>query len=236
MARSQHLVATDSLVSTRTKIYSVASARKNPVVLLGLLFAFLCVGGFSVNGAEKPQPAQIKLVAPGIWQIRFGKPEALTPSHFQTSPAMKENLKMLPGVENPSLDVNKIHFEVSDQGCVVQIPLEANETIYGFGLNTALFDMTQTEKGHTGRRVFLKPTDHPENELGESHAPVPFYCSSGGYGVFVDTARFASFYTGNVASPEKSARKINAGRSARGKGSRCLHLCRANDVGRGQTV
>jgi alpha-D-xyloside xylohydrolase len=198
-------VATGLFVPTRTRIYSVACAWKKPVAILGLFLAFLCEGaGLSVNAAERTQPAQIKLVAPGIWRIRFGKPEALTPSHFQTSPAAKENLKTLPGVENPSLDVNKIRFEVSSQGCVVRIPLGADETIYGFGLNTALFDMTQTDKGHTGRRVFLKPTDHPENELGESHAPVPFYCSSGGYGVFVDTARFASFYTGNVSPREKS--------------------------------
>ena len=32
-----------------------------------------------------------------------------------------------------------------------------------------------------------------------SHAPVPFYVSSRGYGVYVDTARYAWIYTGNVA-------------------------------------
>jgi alpha-D-xyloside xylohydrolase len=59
--------------------------------------------------------------------------------------------------------------------------------------------MTQTENSHNGRRIFLKPTDHPENDLGESHAPVPFFVSTRGYGVFVDSARFVTVYTGNVA-------------------------------------
>jgi alpha-D-xyloside xylohydrolase len=77
--------------------------------------------------------------------------------------------------------------------------MNPDESIYGFGLHTKLFDLTQTKDSHAGRRVVLKPTDEPENDLAESHAPVPFYVSSRGYGVFVDTARFASFYTGNVA-------------------------------------
>ncbi len=75
----------------------------------------------------------------------------------------------------------------------------SGESIYGLGLSTKLFDLTQTKGRQTGRRVFLKPTDSPENDLGESHAPAPFFVSSKGYGVFVDTARFASFYTGDAA-------------------------------------
>ncbi|MGH7952899.1 MAG: TIM-barrel domain-containing protein, partial [Limisphaerales bacterium] len=93
-------------------------------------------------------------------------------------------------------------------GCSLRLPMKSGESIYGLGLHTELFDMTQTEHGQTGRRVFLKPTDKPENDLGESHAPVPFYVSSEGYGIFVDTARFASFYTGDV-SPAGGAAETN---------------------------
>jgi alpha-D-xyloside xylohydrolase len=87
------------------------------------------------------------------------------------------------------------------------------ENIYGFGLHTELFDLTQNGAGHAGRQIFLKPTDKPENDLGESHAPAPFYVSSEGYGVFVDTARFASFYTGNVA-PETGPEEKGSGGEA----------------------
>lgn len=90
------------------------------------------------------------------------------------------------------MDLSKIGFQVSDRGCSLELPMKSDENIYGFGLHTELFQMG-------GRRVFLKPTDTPENDLGESHAPAPFYVSSEGYGVFVDTARFASFYIGNVS-------------------------------------
>ena len=97
------------------------------------------------------------------------------------------------------MNLAEISFQVSDRGCSVLLPMTVGESIYGLGLHTELFDLTQTKGHETGRRIFLKPTDSPENELGESHAPVPFYVSSRGYGVFVDTARFASFYIGDVS-------------------------------------
>jgi alpha-D-xyloside xylohydrolase len=105
--------------------------------------------------------------------------------------------KMKPDPRIP-FDPSEIVFDVSDRGCSVCLPMNRQESIYGFGLHTELFDMTQSKDGQTGRRVVLAPTDMPENDLGESHAPVPFYVSSEGYGIFVDTARFASFYTGDV--------------------------------------
>lgn len=171
----------------------------------------LLAGSFQVSGAESSRAGvKAELVAPGIWRIRLGKPEKFTPTFFRTTPIDKEHLKSLPEVVQMPLDIRKINFQTSGHGCAVCLPMTADESVYGFGLNTELFDMTQTAKGHTGRRVILKPTDHPENDLGESHAPVPFYVSSAGYGVFVDTARFASFYTGN-ASPVGAAVKNEGG-------------------------
>lgn len=70
--------------------------------------------------------------------------------------------------------------------------MEKEEQIYGFGLTPTLFNMT-------GRRVNLRPTDAPENPRGESHAPVPFYVSTSGYGVFIDTARYTQFFCGPPA-------------------------------------
>ncbi len=171
--------------------------------LMCFSLALTCGAEMRAQAAEGP-----KLVAPGVWRIHLGQTEKFTPSRFQEVPPDKKGLESLPAIDQPPLGLKGIQFEVSNRGCAVTLPMEADETIYGFGLNTEVFDMTQTDKGHTGRRVVLKPTDHPENDLGESHAPVPFYCSSRGYGVFVDTARFASFYTGNaIAKPAIGAKK-----------------------------
>ena len=169
--------------------------------------ALLLAGRFQAASAEPHHPVpNAELVAPGIWRIRLGQPEEFTPSRFRTAPVDEEHLNTLPLAGKMPFGAGDINFQVSSQGCAVRLPMVADENIYGFGLNTELFDLAQTADGHTGRRVFLKPTDHPENDLGESHAPVPFYVSSRGYGVFVDTARFASFYTGN-AVPVSVARE-----------------------------
>ncbi len=123
--------------------------------------------------------------------------------HFRSAEMDAAGLEKMTASQPIPLDVATISFQVSDRGCSLQLPMKSGESIYGFGLHTELFNMA-------GRRVFLKPTDKPENDLGESHAPAPFYVSSQGYGVFVDTARFASFYAGNV-SPVGSPAETNKG-------------------------
>ncbi len=160
-------------------------------------FSSLCLASLTVLPAvcrAEPDSAapQVKLVAPGIWRLRFGNPEEFTPTHFRSAPMDAAGLEAKASSRPMPLDPAKISFQVSDRGCSLHWPMKSDERIYGFGLHTELFNMA-------GQRVILKPTDKPENDLGESHAPVPFYVSSQGYGVFVDTARFASFYTGNVS-------------------------------------
>lgn len=119
-------------------------------------------------------------------------------------------LETMPYKKAMPVDQSKISFRRSDRGCSVLLPMKSGESIYGLGLSTKLFDLTQGKNGQSGRHVFLKPTDAPENELGESHAPAPFYVSSKGYGVFIDTARFASFYTGDD-SPARDAIETDDG-------------------------
>lgn len=171
-----------------------------------MLLAFFCAG-LSIGHAQTTRSGpKAELVAPGIWRIRFGRPEKFTPTFFRSAPLDAKGLAKLKKVNAVPLDLGKIDFHSSARGCSVSLPMDTRESIYGLGLSTMLFDMTEV-KGHpnAGRRVVLKPTDSPENELGESHAPAPFYVSSKGYGVFVDTARFASFYTGDVAPVGEAA-------------------------------
>jgi alpha-D-xyloside xylohydrolase len=163
-------------------------------------FPALFTAALAVRGAESDAPApKAELVAPGIWRLHFGNPEPFTPTHFRSEPPDQAGLAALPPAPPMPVDPAAVSFHVSPRGCSLVLPMTASESIYGFGLSTKLFDMTEGKTGKTGRRIFIEPTDMPENDLGESHAPVPFYVSSRGYGVFVDTARFASFYTGNTA-------------------------------------
>ena len=174
------------------KLLSKFAQPIGPLFLCPLLLA----AAISANAAAAPQAEP---VAPGIWRIHFGDPEQFTPTHFRTAPPDTAGLEKMSFDQPMPLDLGQISFKASDRGCSVLLPMTSGESIYGFGLHTELFDLTQGKKGPTGRHVFLKPTDLPENDLGESHAPAPFYVSSQGYGVFVDTARFASFYVGDIS-------------------------------------
>ena len=174
---------------------------------IGLVAFLLCITTcfiFPANAQDDDSTPnvsgpEIKLLAPGVWRIRFGNPEQFTPTHFRSAPMDMAELREKGSDARLPFNPAEFDFQVSERGCSLGLPMKQRENIYGFGLHTELFDMTQSKSGQTGRRVVLAPTDMPENELGESHAPVPFYVSSEGYGVYVDTARFAVFYTGNVS-------------------------------------
>ena len=139
-----------------------------------------------------------KQVAPGVWRVRLGAPEELTPLHFRFSPVQLAGFKGLPADEQVPLDLKTISQSTSGRSFALTLPLEQNEQVYGFGLSPNLFNMT-------GKRVNLRPTDNPENDRGESHAPVPLYVSSRGYGVYVDTARYTQFFCGIPAPVDPDA-------------------------------
>ena len=88
-----------------------------------------------------------------------------------------------------------VTFEVSGRGCTIRLPLFEEEQLYGFGLQMHSFRQN-------GRKKTIRTNADPRSDSGDSHAPVPFYVSTLGYGVFVDTARYASFYCGSSASKE----------------------------------
>lgn len=186
--------------------YSTIISRAHTVACISSI-VFLATAQF-VNAAEPDSAAPTpELIAPGIWRLHFGNPETLAPTHFRSAPMDTADLQKMSAPASLPFDPAQVTFRVSARGCSVRLPMTANESIYGLGLSTKLFDFSgDSEKGgHGGRQVFLKPTDHPENDLGESHAPAPFYVSSQGYGVFIDTARFATFLTGDVAPVRDTA-------------------------------
>ena len=77
-------------------------------------------------------------------------------------------------------------YQDKDGKITVRIPTEKDEYIYGFGLQ---FDGLKKNK-----TVLTLNTDHWGKGNGRTHAPVPFYISSRGYGVFFNTARFMKVY------------------------------------------
>ncbi|MBN2310622.1 MAG: glycoside hydrolase [Candidatus Hydrogenedentes bacterium] len=131
-------------------------------------------------------------VAPGIWRIRLGTPEAATPIALRQRPPLDDALAVLRPVETPPIAEQDIAFATSARGCTVRLPWDQEEEIYGFGLQ--LKSLRQTRRKRT-----IRVNADPKADTGDSHAPVPFYVSTNGYGVYVDTGRYVNFYCGSHA-------------------------------------
>ena len=127
----------------------------------------------------------------GMKKLTFGVPEKIVPSAFCKNLRCEETAI--------DYDTDKISFRQTSRGCVLEFPMSGDEHFYGLGLQLKQFDFT-------GRHVRLKVNADPVAATGDSHAPVPFFVSTKGYGVYLDTARYVEIDFGRIKKG-KSARK-----------------------------
>ena len=73
----------------------------------------------------------------------------------------------------------------------MHLPLEKGSQIFGFGLDP-------NAVSQRGLMKTLQICATPVERAGYSHGPVPFYVSTKGYGVWVDTARVAVAHVGRL--------------------------------------
>lgn len=121
-------------------------------------------------------------IAPGIWRARFGEAAGELAYTSLAARAPREDAlgtlsdRPFPFAENP------IAFRRYDDRMIrVAIPAEPGEEIHGLGLQLG-------GTLRTGEALDLS-VDHWGGGAGRTHAPVPFYVSSRGYGLLFNTAR-----------------------------------------------
>ena len=140
--------------------------------------------------------AVMEQVAPGVWRVRMGVPEEGTPANMATREPVHLRLsEMSPAPECP-IPAADILCKRTTRGLVLTLPLGSDEQVYGLGLQLLSFNQR-------GKKKTLRVNSDPTVDLGDSHAPVPFYVTTAGYGVLVDTARYATFYFG-MTKPRQS--------------------------------
>ncbi|MGA7857852.1 MAG: TIM-barrel domain-containing protein [Terracidiphilus sp.] len=142
------------------------------------------------------------LVMPGIWRARVGSPEAFTPVSTRTIAPAASAFHTLPQVADAPLATPMV--ETDKRGTTVQLRLEPGENLFGFGLQ--MLSLNQR-----GKKKKLRVNADPRMDTGDSHAPVPFYVTTRGYGIFVDTARFATFCCGTARRVEEQTSDQRAG-------------------------
>ncbi len=126
-------------------------------------------------------------LAPGIWKAEIGNMDnELRYTDLAAEPPMINALESFTQTLFPFNDGEIGCYCSEDQMIMVRIPTDAEENIYGFGL--------QLDGIRKNKKVLTLNVDHWSRGGGRTHAPVPFYISSKGYGVFFNTARFLKAY------------------------------------------
>jgi alpha-D-xyloside xylohydrolase len=144
-------------------------------------------------GVVRPGIGQIAApdrISSGVWRIRFGTPEKLTPVQTRQHAPANDRLMRLPAVAQCPVTPGAILGAATRRGYVVSIPLQPSEMIYGLGLQFQSFLQR-------GLKKKLRVNADPAVDTGDSHAPVPFYVTTKGYGVLIDSARYVNIYCGN---------------------------------------
>ncbi len=111
-------------------------------------------------------------------KLTFGTPEALVPSAFCDSFHYEERAI--------NYNVDRIRFKTTARGCRLEFPMQPGEQIFGLGLQLKIFNLTH-------RQMVTRVNSDPISATGDSHAPVPFFVSTAGYGIYFDTARYVEF-------------------------------------------
>jgi alpha-glucosidase (family GH31 glycosyl hydrolase) len=124
----------------------------------------------------------------GVWKSAVGIPgkvNLLNVAGIQPKTAGLEKL----GQAKFPLNKHDIKAEVRGGKTYLQFPLEREEQIYGLGLNFKTV--------HQRGKIYRLHMDHyGGQDNGRTHAPVPFYISSKGYGVLINAAKYIDVYVG----------------------------------------
>jgi alpha-glucosidase (family GH31 glycosyl hydrolase) len=157
--------------------------RTSKIIGFASIFIMLLLT-FSVSGQTS---AWIE-VAPGVWKMSVGTPDKLDLFRAaEIKPALNALSKL--GTAAFPLSADKITAQTGSGTTSLSFPLEKEEKIFGFGLNFK----TVYQRG---RFLQLHVDHYGGTDNGRTHAPVPFYVTDRGYGVFINSSRYLTIYAG----------------------------------------
>ncbi|MBR4442242.1 MAG: ABC transporter substrate-binding protein, partial [Clostridia bacterium] len=122
-----------------------------------------------------------------IWKLTLGRPSE---EGLLSLSGARADESLLSDSPCPPPAAGIVCEQVRDR-FTLRVPLGPDERLYGLGLNfhrvTLNYSVRHLRADHYGGR-----------DNGRTHAPVPFFLSDGGWGLFVDCAENISFYMGGA--------------------------------------
>jgi alpha-glucosidase (family GH31 glycosyl hydrolase) len=165
--------------------------------LLALAFGLLTALTLDAQRVTTATPRWSE-VAPGVWKTTVGQSESFTLlSAAGVPPPAQAALAAMPMTGFP-LGERDIEARQWDWKTTLRFPLALDEDIYGFGVDFKTVRRTGT--------IFQLHVDHWSGTTGRTHAPVPLYVSTKGFGVLFDSARYLNVTIGHgvrLTAPEK---------------------------------
>ncbi|MBS0028316.1 TIM-barrel domain-containing protein [Chitinophaga sp. 22321] len=149
---------------------------------------FLCCIFWASSSQAQPVPLKWEPVAPGIWKATIGQPDKVDLLGTAGGSPRQEALQKL-GERTFPLQPAGCNAEIRDGKVYLRFPLQEEEQLFGLGLQFKTVN-------RRGQVLNLHMDHYGGNDNGRSHAPVPFYVSSKGYGVLVNSARYITVYAG----------------------------------------
>ena len=118
---------------------------------------------------------------PTIFSWETGKQSVPSVREALEVKSRSEQLEKMPEKELP-VQLWRTEITVENEGVLIKLPSVSGERYYGLGLQ--MFSFLQN-----GKRKRLTTNADAIADTGDSHAPVPFFVSSEGYGILIDSAR-----------------------------------------------
>ena len=153
-------------------------------ILISTLCLCACGGKVSTDKEETGWQKETS----GVWTMSVGTPEKVNLlSELHITPKMEAIQKM--GEADLPISEQDITTEVVDGKTYIRFPLEKDEKIFGLGLNFKTVEQR-------GRIMRLHVDHYGGTDDGRTHAPVPFFVSSRGYGALINSARYIDVWCG----------------------------------------
>ena len=160
------------------------------ILRTSLVVAFSLASTVGAQTTPRSMPLRWTPVAPGVWKATAGTPDRVSLLGASGSKPSLDGLQRVGATEFP-LERGEIVAQVVDGKLALRFPIGPREQLYGLGLNFKAVEQRGSVK--TLHVDHFGGTDN-----GRTHAPVPFYVSSAGYGVLVDAARYITVYAGTA--------------------------------------
>ncbi|MGL4228512.1 MAG: TIM-barrel domain-containing protein [Tannerellaceae bacterium] len=155
---------------------------------LCVAISLLCSCNMNTNRDQQRGNPNWDAEFPGVWKATIAEPEEINLLNTAHALPVADRLKRKSTTNFP-IDKSEITYFVKDGKTFLRFPLEKDEQIYGLGLNF----QSVNQRGQSKR---LHMDHYGNSDNGRTHAPVPFFVSSKGYGVLFNSARYIDVQVG----------------------------------------